>query len=63
MRLRRLTLQNYRNAGGTWVEANLDRARVDTRLAPIAEGSTTLWNYVCTVLDDAMAEGMIRVGA
>ena len=56
-------LQNYRNAGGTWVEANLDRARVDTRLSPIAEGSTTLWNYVCTVLDDAMAEGMIRVGA
>ncbi len=54
-------LQNYRNDGGTWVEADLDRARVDARLGPIAEGSTTIWDYVCAVLDDAMAQGMIRV--
>ena len=53
-------LQNYRNNGGTWVEANLDRARVDARLSPIAEGSTAIWDYVCAVLDDAMAQGMIR---
>jgi putative hydrolase of HD superfamily len=53
-------LQNYRNGGGTWAEANLDRVRVDARLGPIAEGSTVLWDYVCTVLDDAMAQGMIR---
>ena len=54
-------LQNYRNNGGTWVEANLDRARVDARLGPIVVGSTTIWDYVCAVLDDAMAQGMIRV--
>jgi putative hydrolase of HD superfamily len=54
-------LQNYRNHGGTWVEANLDRDRVDARLGPIANGSTVLWDYVCTILDDAMAQGMIRV--
>ena len=53
-------LQNHRNNGGTWVEANLDRARVDARLSPIAEGSTAIWDYVCAVLDDAMAQGMIR---
>lgn len=56
-------LQNYRNQGGTWVEANLDLARVDTRLHPIADGSTALWDYVCRVLDDATAQGMIRASA
>lgn len=56
-------LQNYHNNGGTWVEANLNRARVDTRLGPIADGSAAIWDYVCAVLDDAMTQGMIRPNA
>lgn len=52
-------LQNYRNDGGTWREANVDRAAVDRRMQPI-QASSTVHAYVSAMLDDAVAQGMIR---
>jgi putative hydrolase of HD superfamily len=52
-------LQNYNNDGGTWREADLDRAMVDKRMQPI--GAANAVNaYVQALLDDAVAQGMIR---
>lgn len=55
-------LQNYYANGGTWAEfgANLDR--VLKRLRPIDEGSTELWRFAETLLDDAVARGLILPG-
>jgi putative hydrolase of HD superfamily len=53
-------LQNYANSGGTWREANLDRAAVTRRLSPIGDGSDELWAYVRSILDEAVARGDIR---
>ncbi|MCL4860623.1 MAG: HD domain-containing protein [Caldilineaceae bacterium] len=55
-------LQNYYANGGTWAEfgANLDR--VLQRLRPIDDGSTELWRFAQTLLDDAVARGLILPG-
>jgi putative hydrolase of HD superfamily len=53
-------LQNVRNNGGTWAQAKLDRTAVEHRLEVIDDGSDTIWAYVQSVLDDAVAQGMIR---
>ena len=53
-------LQNARNNGGTWAQARLDRTAVERRLEVIDDGSATIWAYVQSVLDEAVAQGMIR---
>jgi putative hydrolase of HD superfamily len=52
-------LQNYNNNGGTWREADLDRAMVDKRMQPIS-AATAVHAYVQALLDEAVAQGMIR---
>jgi putative hydrolase of HD superfamily len=52
-------LQNYNNDGGTWREANLDRAMVDKRMQPIS-AADAVHAYVQALLDQAVAQGMIR---
>jgi hypothetical protein len=52
-------LQNYSNNGGTWREADLDRAKVEHRMAPLGAASA-VQAYVKTLLDNAVAQGMIR---
>jgi putative hydrolase of HD superfamily len=53
------SLQNYYNGGGTWREASVDRAMVDRRLAPIG-AAPAVHAYIASLLDDAVARGMIR---
>ena len=53
------SLQNYYNGGGTWREAAVSRAMVDHRLEPI-RAADAVYAYVKALLDDAMAQGMIR---
>ena len=53
-------LQNFRNEGGTWREAQVDRAAADRRLGPIGDGATPIGAYVNSILDAAVAAGMIR---
>jgi putative hydrolase of HD superfamily len=52
-------LQNYNNSGGTWREANLDRAMVEHRMEPISAASS-VYVYVNALIDEAVAHGMIR---
>jgi putative hydrolase of HD superfamily len=52
-------LQNYNNGGGTWREANLDRAMVEHRMQPISAASS-VHAYINALIDDAVAQGMIR---
>jgi putative hydrolases of HD superfamily len=52
-------LQNYSNDGGTWREANLDRAIVEHRMEPISAASS-IHAYVSMLIDKAVAQGMIR---
>ena len=52
-------LQNYSNDGGTWREANLDRAKVAHRMAPIS-AAAPVYAYVNDLIDQAVAQGMIR---
>ena len=53
-------LQNYENGGGTWHVAGVDREAVYRRLQPIEDGSQVLWEYLETLLADAVARGLIR---
>ena len=53
------SLQNYYNGGGTWREANVDRAMVDHRLEPL-RAAAAVHGYIAALLDDAVAQGMIR---
>jgi putative hydrolase of HD superfamily len=53
-------LQNHANGGGTWNEANLDRAAVERRLRPIGMGAAEVGDYVDAVIADAVAQGWIR---
>jgi len=52
-------LQNYNNGGGTWREANLDRAKVEHRMEPIS-AAAPVYAYVNSLIDAAVAQGMIR---
>jgi putative hydrolase of HD superfamily len=52
-------LQNYNNGGGTWREANLDRAMVEHRMEPIS-AAAPVYTYVNALIDTAVAQGMIR---
>lgn len=52
-------LQNYSNDGGTWREANLDRAKVAHRMEPISAAGP-VYAYVNDLIDQAVAQGMIR---
>lgn len=52
-------LQNYSNDGGTWREANLDRAKVAHRMEPIS-AAAPVYAYVNDLIDQAVAQGLIR---
>lgn len=52
-------LQNYNNGGGTWREADLDRAMVELRMEPIS-AAASVYAYVNGLINEAVAQGMIR---
>ena len=53
-------IQNIHNAGGSWMDFDVDRAKADRRLSPIGDGSRALWDVVKRVLDEGEAKGYIR---
>lgn len=55
-------LANYHTQGGTWQEYGVTKDQVVTRTKSINEGSSTIWNYVCDLLDDAVAKRYFPVG-
>jgi putative hydrolase of HD superfamily len=53
-------LHNYYGNGGTWHEPGVTLERVRKRLGPIGDGSAELWEFVQTLLHDAVTRGMLR---
>ena len=54
------TLHNYHNHGGTWHENGVTLERIQKRMSPIGESSTVLGQLTAALLQDALAQGMIR---
>jgi putative hydrolase of HD superfamily len=52
-------LHNYYGGGGTWREHNVTRGQVEQRLAPIGDGTGSLWAWLQPLLDEAVARGDI----
>lgn len=53
-------LQNSSNNGGTWREFDVDYSTVYDKKKAIGEGSTSLWDYAQSVLDDCVAKGVLK---
>ena len=47
-------LHNYFTEGQIWQENNVKRSQVETRMQPVEDGSPFLWNFVRTLLNDAV---------
>jgi putative hydrolase of HD superfamily len=52
-------LQNYFTEGQTWQENNIKRAQVKSRMHPVDDGAPVLWNYVSSLIDDAVKIGFL----
>ena len=53
-------LQNTSNGGGTWKEFDVDYSKVYDKKKAIKEGSTTLWNYAETLINESVDKGILK---
>jgi putative hydrolase of HD superfamily len=53
-------LHNYTTEGGTWREHRVTRAQVVARNQPMSDGAPDLWDYAKSLIDDAVARGLIE---
>ena len=53
-------LQNASNSGGTWVEYDVPYQKVYDKKKEIKEGSTTLWNYAESLIDEGVEKGFLK---
>ncbi len=52
-------LHNYHTQGRSWQEHGVTRAKVLERNNHVGEGSESLWNYIETVIADAVGKGYL----
>jgi putative hydrolase of HD superfamily len=52
-------LNNYFTAGLTWQENRIQSAQVHRRMRPVKDGAPALWDYVSTLIEDAVAKGFL----
>ena len=52
-------LLNYFTQGQSWQEHDVKSSQVVSRMRPVEDGSLFLWNYVKTLLDDAVTKGYL----
>ena len=52
-------LHNYQTEGGSWRANGVHKGQVVDRVNSIGEGAQFLWDYVQSVLDDAVAKGYL----
>lgn len=50
---------NYCSGGGTWKKFNVKKEDVYRRIAPIKEASDELWEFVTSMIEDAIKKGYI----
>lgn len=55
-----LLLQNTSNDGGTWKEFDVDYSKVYEKKKAIKEGSTMLWNYAETLINESVDKGILK---
>ncbi len=52
-------LHNYFTRGQTWQENDIKSGQVKTRMQPVDDGAPVLWNYVSTLIGDAVEKGFL----
>jgi len=52
-------LHNYFTHGQTWQENDIKSGQVRARMQPVAEGAPILWEYVRSLIDDAVKKGFL----
>jgi putative hydrolase of HD superfamily len=52
-------LHNYFTRGHTWQKNGIRKQQVLTRMKPVDDGSHLLWDYVSSLIDDAVAKGYL----
>jgi putative hydrolase of HD superfamily len=52
-------LHNYFTRGQTWQENDIKSDQVKSRMQPVDDGAPVLWNYVRSLIDDAVKEGFL----
>ncbi|MCK9526666.1 MAG: HD domain-containing protein, partial [Limnochordia bacterium] len=53
-------LNNYHTQGGTWQSHNVSSDQVRRRMEPIGESSPVLGAYVESLIEDAIAQGILK---
>lgn len=53
-------LQNFSNNGGTWAEYDIPYQKVFDKKKVIANGSIGIWKYAEHLLEEAVAQGILR---
>lgn len=53
-------LQNASNNGGTWTEFNVDYQKVYDKKKAIKDGSTTVWHYAESLLNESVEKGVLK---
>ena len=51
---------NYLSEGKAWLNHGISRSQVELRNEHTKEGSTSIWNYISTILDSAVREGYLK---
>lgn len=52
-------LHNYITRGQTWQKNNIKSDQVKSRMQPVDDGAPVLWNYVSSLIDDAVKKGFL----
>ena len=52
-------LHNYFTHGQSWRQHGIQKQQVLSRMQPVAEGASLLWDYVTSLIDDAVEKGFL----
>ena len=52
-------LHNYFTQGHSWRQHGIQKKQVLSRMQPVEEGAPALWDYVTSLIDDAVAKGYL----
>ena len=52
-------LNNYFTCGQTWQENDIKSVQVKSRMKPVGDGAPILWDYVKSLIDDAVTKGYL----
>lgn len=52
-------LHNYFTRGHTWRQQGIQKKQVLSRMQPVDDGSSLLWDYVTSLIDDAVEKGFL----